>query len=111
MSVCPKLIVPLQIDLAMEVRRYLFGRSANQRPAWVTIGAGRSGDRGTRRMDCQRSSAVIGLLGHEGSLPVGSVQPAIVAIMWFMTSPCSACGLKRITSASSTTRTLCPGGQ
>ena len=24
---------------------------------------------------------------------------------------CSACGLKRITSASSTTRTLCPGGQ
>ena len=28
-SMCPKLIVPLQIDLAIGDRRYLFGRSAN----------------------------------------------------------------------------------
>ena len=30
LPICPQLIVPLQIDLLMEVRRYLFSRSANQ---------------------------------------------------------------------------------
>jgi hypothetical protein len=29
MAICPKLIVPLQIDLAMEVRRYLLDCWAN----------------------------------------------------------------------------------
>jgi hypothetical protein len=31
MPTCPKLIVPLQIDLAMELGRYLLSRSANPR--------------------------------------------------------------------------------
>ena len=38
-------------------------------------------------------------------------QPAITPSMWSMTWLCSCCGLNRITSASSTTRTLWPGGQ
>ena len=41
-------------------------------------------------------------------------QPSTAASlsrMWSMTAVCSTCGLKRISSASRSIRTLCPGGQ
>jgi len=37
--------------------------------------------------------------------------PPICASMWAITCECSTCGLKRMTSESTMTRTLCPGGQ
>ena len=45
-----------------------------------------------------------GDVGHDSA-------PASFSPMWAMTAPCSASGLKRMTSASSVTRTECPGGQ
>ena len=38
-------------------------------------------------------------------------KPFIAVSMWSITAACSRRGLKRITSASFTTRTLWPGGQ
>ncbi len=46
-----------------------------------------------------------------GMLVPHPCQPPILAIMWSSTAVCSTCGLKRMTSASSVTRTLWPGGQ
>ena len=37
--------------------------------------------------------------------------PPITPFMWSMTRLCSSCGLNRMTSASSPTLTVCPGGQ
>ena len=48
---------------------------------------------GERRSAPPRDAAGVVLLDPPG-------QPAIAAIMWSMTSACSTCGLKRITSAS-----------
>ena len=47
-------------------------------------------------------------LGSDGA---ASGQPFIAVNMWFSTFACACSGLKRMTSASFSTRTLCPGGQ
>ena len=55
----------------------------------------------------RREQCTDGRVGHVG---VGPSRPSARACGPSRRA-CSACGLKRMTSASSTTRTLCPGGQ
>lgn len=81
------------------------GSSAPGGPSVRPCGAGRWSTRG-----CATSPRRVPTVHRWRSHLGASHHPSLVR-MWSITAVCSACGLNITSSASCSTRTLCPGGQ